>query len=342
MNYSVTPFGEIWSGGIFNVPSALIDKYIKLASEYQLKALLIILSCNGKSSVSQIAKTLGITSSDAEELMEFWIAEGVVCSDEQPSVMTAEPSKSVTQAPKPETKEKKTKIELTAPVLEPKDVVTAAEESREIAELLDAAQEVLGRTINHRESEAIVNMVNFYGLKSELVLMILSYCRSIKEHDKSRTIGTAFILKTAQNWMEEGIETVAQADEKLKSVEKSDRLWKEISAMAGIMHKKPTVNQREMVLGWSRDFSMDMISLAVDRMRENTDSPKLSYADKILKSWKKKGIATPADVAAEDEAYLREREAKKSKIRDDKVGGTPSFDLEEIKKNAQNNTDIKF
>ena len=48
MDYSIAPFGEIWSGGVFNVPYALADKYIKLASEYQLKALLIILSYYGK------------------------------------------------------------------------------------------------------------------------------------------------------------------------------------------------------------------------------------------------------------------------------------------------------
>ena len=56
MDYSIAPFGEIWSGGVFNVPYALADKYIKLASEYQLKALLIILSSNGKNSSAQIAK----------------------------------------------------------------------------------------------------------------------------------------------------------------------------------------------------------------------------------------------------------------------------------------------
>ncbi|MDE6506786.1 MAG: DnaD domain protein [Eubacterium sp.] len=144
-----------------------------------------------------------------------------------------------------------------------------------------------------------------------------------------------------RNWMEEGIETVAQAEDKLKSVEKSDRIWHEIIALAGIMHKNPTVKQREMVLKWQQDFSMDMISIAIDQMKENTDSPKLSYVDTILKSWKKKGISTPADVAAENEQFAKSKAAKKSDA-DDKIGGTPSYNLEEIKKNALNNTDIKF
>ncbi|MDE5913962.1 MAG: hypothetical protein K2G57_00660, partial [Campylobacter jejuni] len=68
MDYSIVPIGGIWVNGAFNVPLAVVDKYIRLASEYQLKALLIILSTNGKSSSAEIAKKLGITSSDAEEI----------------------------------------------------------------------------------------------------------------------------------------------------------------------------------------------------------------------------------------------------------------------------------
>lgn len=81
MDYSIVPIGGIWVNGAFNVPLAVVDKYIRLASEYQLKALLIILSTNGKSSSAEIAKKLGITSSDAEEIMEFWLEEGAVAAD---------------------------------------------------------------------------------------------------------------------------------------------------------------------------------------------------------------------------------------------------------------------
>lgn len=342
MDYAIAPFGEIWSGGVFNVPAALSDKYIKLASEYQLKALLLVLSSNGKNSSEQIAKKLGLTSADVQELMEFWIAEGVVSADGKATEQPAYAPKPEPEAPVTEKKEVK-KVSLTAPTLQPKDIVAAARENPEIGELLNEAQVVLGRTISHSESEMIVNMVNFYGMRSEIVLMILEYCRSLKEKDKSRNIGTAYILKIAQNWMEEGIDTIADAEEKLQSLEKSDRVWHEISAMAGIMHKKPTVKQREMVLGWSNDFSMDMIAIAIDRMKENTDSPKLSYVDKILKSWKEKGISTPAQVAEESEQFAKSKEktAGGSK-KTGEISRKPTYDIEKIKRDARNNTDIKY
>ena len=341
MDYGIAPFGEVWSGGVFNVPAALADKYIKLASEYQLKALLLILSNNGKNSSEQIAKKLGLTSADVQELMEFWIAEGVVSADGKVAEQPVYAPKAEPETPSVKKKETK-KVLLTAPTLQPKDIVAAARENPEIGELLNEAQVVLGRTISHSESEMIVNMVNFYGMRSEIVLMILEYCRSLKEKDKSRNIGSAYILKIAQNWMEEGVDTIADAEEKLKALEKSDRVWHEISAMAGIMHKKPTVKQREMVLGWSNDFSMDMISIAIDRMKENTDSPKLSYVDKILKSWKEKGISTPADVAEESEQFAKSREKSAgSGKKTGEISRKPTYDLEKIKRDAMNNLTIK-
>ena len=50
------PIGNAWQDGAFCVPQRIATRYIKLASEYQLKALMIILSKNGKASSKEIAK----------------------------------------------------------------------------------------------------------------------------------------------------------------------------------------------------------------------------------------------------------------------------------------------
>lgn len=372
MEYNVIPFGNIWQGGIFNVPTALVDKYIKLASEYQIKAILIILSNNGVSSAEFIAKKLGITVRDTEEIMEFWVAEGILSVNGNASANNnattavstpvSEPIKqqisaskssenlakqretevfkketSLAEKPKKETKT----VRMSPPTLAPKDIVRAANENPEIAELLNEAQFVLGRTISHAENEMIVNLVNFYGLKTELILMILDYCRREKEKNKDKRIGTAYIIKIAENWMDEGIDSVSLAEEKLKSIEKSDKAWKEITELAGIHHKSPTIKQREMVTRWCNDFDLDMIAIAIDKMKENTESPKLSYVDSILKSWKKKGIKTPSDVAKESEDFSKNRE-KKVNNNQVKISRKPTYDLEQIKRDAMNNTEIKF
>lgn len=336
MDYRILPFGTIWNDGIFNVPTSLVDKYLKMASEYQLKALLYILRNGGQASSANIAKALGQTAGDIDDLLEFWLEEGIVVAD------GSEVSIPSTPAPQPqavpvkteEVADKKSKESLSAPRLSPKDVVTILREDEKLRFLLTEAQTVLGRTISHAEQEMLINMVNYYGLKVEIVLMILEFYRAEKQRGKS--IGISYVNAMAKNWADEGIDTIADAEEKLKSIERSDRLWNEIVAITGIRHKRPTVKQREMVEEWFKDFDITMITLASDIMKENIPEPKLAYMNTILKKWKKSDIKSPADVK-QQQAEFEKQKAEKA---DDKLKSKPSYDLDKIMRDAMNNTDI--
>lgn len=352
MEYNLATAGTFWGAGIFNIPKSLVDNYIKLASELQLKALLIILSKNGRAVKADIAEMLGITEKDTENIMQFWINEGVIetnetgCAVKEATVSspTADtlPKSSVLPSVKETEKPKKQKITIAAPVLSPKDIVQAISENNEIAELMNEAQITLGRSISHAEEEMLVNLVNFYGMSAEIILMILGYCRS--KNDSGKKTSTAYILKIAENWIEEGIDTIAAAEEKLLAIEQSDKLWYEIIQLAGIRHKKPSQKQRDMILQWSRDFSFEMIALAIDEMKEYSASPSLPYVNKILTNWKKAGISTPADAAKANEEFekAKENSTKQKTVKTGEITRKPTYDLEQIKKDARNNTEIKY
>lgn len=327
MDYRVAPFGSVWSSGIFNVPNDLVDKYLKIASEYQLKALLFILRNGGQSSSAQIAKALGQTVGDIDDLLELWIEEGVLSADGQAPVIPQQQTEQKSEI-------KVVKETLSAPRLTPKDVVSAIRDSEDIAFLLNEAQVILGRTISHAEQEMLINMVNYYGLKVEVIMMILEFYRSEKE--KGKSIGIAYVNAMAKNWADEGINSIADAEEKLQDIAKSDRLWNEIVAITGIRHRRPTVKQRDMVNAWFADFDITMITLAADIMKENIAEPKLSYMNTILKKWKKKDISTPAQVQAEQEEFAKSKAEKSS----DKLQSKPTYDLDEYKKFAMDNTEI--
>ena len=328
MNYQILPMGNAWKNGMFSVPCLIAENYIKLASEYQLKALLLILANNGQSSSKEIAKTLGCTESDVDDFLEFWIDEGVLVSD----ASAAEPEfKKEAPAPKPAEKKKAAKKSVEAmpvPSLTPPEIAAALRENPELAELLQNAQEVLGRTISHAEQELLINMVQYYGLPSEVVLTILQYYKT--EKGRGRAIGTAYLGAMAKNWSEEGITTLDAADEKLRELENSDKLWKEVLATASISFRNPTVNQREMIKNWNDGFSFDMIAYACELMKENAVKPTLKYVDKILLNWQKQGIKTLDAAKADNEAH----QAKNEKAKSGKLQGTPSFDISEIEKKA--------
>lgn len=348
MEYNLATSGALWAGGIFNIPKSIVDNYIKLASEYQLKALLIILSGNGRASAENIAEILGMTAKDAENIMQFWINEGVVTTNSAQTTTAAKVNASIApqtivSAAEPEKPTpKKEKLSISAPVLSPKEIVAAIEENDEIAELMNEAQTALGRSISHAEQEMLVNLVNFYGMKSEIILMILGYCRA--ENERGKRITTRYIIKIAENWIDEGIDTISAAEEKLCAIEQSDRLWNEILSLLGMRRRNPSQKQRDMVLEWNRDFSFDMIALAIETALKNEAAKPLSYTDRILKNWKKEELKTPDDVNRAEERFQKSKDtgAKPKNAKTGEISRKPSYDLEQIKKDAMSNTDIKY
>ena len=327
MNYQFVPTGKTMENGMFFVPSLIADNYIKLASEYQLKALLLILSKGGLASGKEIAKTLGCTESDAEDFLEFWVDEGILSCDS--NLVIPEQKKEPVQKKKPETKEKKSRLEtLPVPTLTSKDVTAALRDNPELESLLQSAQEIFGRPLSHIQNEMIINMVQYYGLPGEVVLTILQYYKS--EKDKGRAVGNAYIGAMAKNWSEEGITTLDAAEEKLRELENSDKLWREILLSASISFRNPTVNQREMIKRWTGDFSFDMIAYACDLMKENAEKPTLKYVDSILRNWQKAKITTLEQAKADNE----NRQNKNEKAKSGKLQVKPSFDISEIEKKA--------
>lgn len=329
MDYRIMPFGKVWNNGIFNVPNDLVDKYLKMASEYQLKALLFILRNGGHSGSAAIAKALGQTASDIDDLLEFWVEEGIISVDGQTA-----PQQETEEKPEKPYKPEPAREALSAPRLTPKDIVAFMRDDESIRFLLLQAEQVLGRGISHAEQEMLVNMMNYYGLKAEVILMILEFYRSEKERGKA--IGISYVNTMAKNWSEEGIESIADAEQKLQDIARSDRLWNEVVAITGIRHRRPTAKQREMVDGWFKSFDITMINLASDIMKENISEPSLAYINKILKQWSKKNITSPSQVQAEQEAFNKSKENKKS----DRLKSKPSYDLEKIKRDAMDNTEI--
>ena len=260
MEYKALPFSSVWENGIFNLPIKVVDEYLKLASEYQLKALLYIFRNNGQAETAEIAKALGQTIADTDNLLEFWVEEGIISKNGEIVESTKIP-----QATAPAEKNVVVvKETISAPNLSPKDIVSILRDSEKLKNLVNEAQKVLGRTISLAEQAIIINMVNYYELKPEVVLMILEYYKNEKQ--KGMSISFSYINAMAKNWSDEGIASISEAEEKLHEIERGNRIWNEIIAITGIRHRKPTVKQREMVLSWFNDFDITMITLASDIM----------------------------------------------------------------------------
>lgn len=355
MNYRIDPAGAVWRDGMFFVPAALAEKYIRLASEYQIKALLFILGRNGAVSAAELAKKLGITEADAENIMEFWAAEGVVLElddDEKPQQRAARfaPEKPAQPAAdKADTKEpsgqpvgsrgvKPARLSVKAPSLSPREIVEISAQKPHIEQLLNEAQRVYGRTISHSEQEMIVNLSEFYGMPSEVLLLLLAYCDRLRKQGKSVSAG--YFYKTAQSWAEEGIDTYSLADRRIFELEQADIFWKELKQAGGFTRVSPTEKQTAMICAWRREHSDEMILRAAEIMSENIEKPDFRYMDKILSNWKNAGVTTPQEAKRESESFEKKKNQKKAPA--GSISRKPTYDLEKIKDRAKNNTDIKY
>lgn len=302
-----------------------------MASEYQLKALMIVLANNGNATPTDVAKLLGCTESDASDFLDFWVAEGLLSCD---GAVAEAPQQAVSTPP---AEEKKPVLQtIPVPTLSPGDVVTMCREDKMLADTLRNAEEVLGKTLSHAQMETIINMVTYYGLPGDVVLTILQYY--VNEKRRGKAMGAAYIMKMAKSWSEEGITTLSAADEKLRELEFSDKLWSEIIALAGINYRNPTSKQRDMIKSWRDDFSMEMIGLACDAMNENATKPSLKYVDGVLKRWKKQGIATPTQVEEQNAKHKTARQSTQNSHTDIDT----TYDLDEIERRAMfdDNNDI--
>jgi DnaD/phage-associated family protein len=174
-------------------------------------------------------------------------------------------------------------------------------------------------------------------MKPEIILMILTFAKAEKE--KGSSISPNYIYKIAENWLEEGIETVALAEQKLRAVEGSNKLWREISEKCSLK-KTLTPKQAARVCEWQADFSNSVILMAADSMMENADKPNFSYLDTILINWKKQGIKTEGDVERDKEQFRRQKKERENKAAQGKISRKPTYDLDKIKKDILNNTEI--
>lgn len=342
MDYALSTARSLWNNTVA-VPKLILDQHLKFASARQLKALLYMLASQNETvSSEELAGFLCCGEEELEDIMEYWFASGVVCRDNtgQPAKEQDKPRppknlRLKLEAPAlPAEPAKVTKV-LDVPRLTPKDIVNRGNEEPRIAGLLAEAQCVLCRTISHGDQEMLVNMVDYYGLKPEVILMILAYAKGVGKAN------TRYILKMAKNWGDEGIDSVEQAEHKLEEIARCDERWKIICAIAELPVKTPTSKQREYTDCWMGKwgFSSQLISRAFEIAQDNEIKKAFPYVNKILQNWFDSGIKTLLDLEKSEQngkTQQKSRASGKGRITSD-----ASYNIKQIEEESFAET-LKF
>lgn len=318
MNYSLN-IGE-WNS-VFAVPSAVVDKYIKLAGADALKLLLYLLRHGGEEFGEERLRTeLGFTElGQLEDAALFWIRRGIIrYSNEekgtlvpnivQPPVRKPEEVPIGTVPAKTEEYVQQTLDDAPAK-LHSERIVPAAVDSREIAAringspeikaLFSEAERIYGRPLRQRDNQVLIALADHYGLPTGVSLMLLKYCVKVEKTTPN------YIQTVAADWVKDGIDSVEKADARISSLERRDSTEANIRA-ALEMTTGFTPKQREYLNIWLNEwrFSEEMIILACTKTVDQLGKWTVSYTNKILKNWRLDGVSTPEAANAPKQAAV--------------------------------------
>ncbi len=321
-------------GSVFAVPSCVVDKGLKLASEAQLKVLLFILRHSGDTLTDElVAEALALHSDDVRDAIEYWSGKGMLVSARSIVTMPGSLSEAVSgeapvSDPQPEAVKSSDKPRpISRPTKpEPGHVAKRLKTDKNLVLLMDEAQRILGKVLSNSDTATLLMLHETDGLPIEVLLMLLEHCAQI---DKANM---RYIERVGIQWGSEGITTIELAEEKIKQYSEATSAWGKICAVFGIhLSGTPTKKQLEYAGQWVNEwkFSEEMLRLAYERCVDAKGEVNLSYINGILKRWNEQGLKRSEDVLKADSFP-----AKKGKNPPKSAGNEASYNIDEYENNS--------
>lgn len=311
-------------GGVFAVPDSAAD-CLKLASGKSLKVLLYMLK-NKLSDVELSAfAEIGVSEEDAEDALSYWRQVGVIFTgDPAPETLAAKPAeKSAAKAVPAEKPAARRANERSLKMLSPEEIADRVKASEDIKFLFDSAEVSFGKMLNYTEQRTVIWLHDYYGITSDLLLMIMELSRQIGK----ASIG--FVEKIAESWHDNGIATHEQASREIQRLKNYYSAEGQVTSRLGL-NRTLTPTEKKFVGEWSdKGVSIELILLAYEKTVDSIGKVKFSYMNKILTSWQESGITTPAEAKSA------------AKQRADTAGGGSgehSYNLDLLVAHAMNNT----
>ena len=336
MSYSID-LGQ-WNS-IFAVPSAVVDKHIKLASEAQLKVLLYILRHSGETvDAETMERSLGISADEIRNAVDFWTERGLV--KDSGTVLSPAEGVSATSDVKDAPAESEAKAE------EPKKrtalsravrpdsafVSRLLAEDKSLVGLLEEAQSVMGKPLSSGDTATLVMLYDSFGLPCDVIAMLLNYTSSIGSANM-RTVERIGI-----NWADNGVLTTEAAEHEIERMTASRNAWGRVAQLIGLHNAgNPTNAQMTNADRWLNiwGFNDDMIVEAYERTVNKKGEFNMSYMNGILKKWYEKRIFS-LETLKEEETAETAKKAKKSTSSKGSVFSADgaSFDISDYEKQS--------
>lgn len=329
-------------GSVFAVPAKVADEKLKLSSAYQLKVLLYVLGHSRDSfSNEQIGQALGMHEDDVKDALTYWVQEGILAfsedeftpsnSEERNKNSEKEKNNIVTEtvtAQKETTERSVPKKTIMPRAQKPNhsQIAQLVANDKTLVDLLNEVQMVLGKTLSNTDTATIVYLYDTCGLSAAVIMMLVEYCITINKPNL-RTIE-----RIGVQWADEGIETVLDAEQKIKEIRQSNADFSRVASVFGIhIAGTPSAKQLSYAGKWVSQwhFSDEMLREAYERCLDAKGEMKFSYIDGILKRWYNEGVKNISDIENTPKSKPSAN-ANKSQPKASRLEQKPSYDIDEL------------
>ena len=298
-------------GSGFFLPTEVADKHIKLAGAMQLKVLLFAYRHIAEPLKPEtMALALNISVNDVEDALGFWCELGYFIS-EQSTPVIIEPKRTIRKAAIKPSRE---------------EIVELSLQDDKIRFILNEAQAKFGRLLRQNETSTLVWLYADEGMSPAVLLMAIDYCVS----QEKTSIG--YIEKLCIDWLNNGVDTIAAAEERITLLESMKNAWHKVSSAFGLAKRAPSSKEEKLSYKWVYEygFSRAMLKEAYNKTVDNLGEYNSKYIEKILESWHKEGIKTLEELESFD--INKEKNTQKSKQKNDYA----AYDKSEFKKKLEN------
>ena len=282
--------GNRFSGNTI-VSNCFIDEYMAEANGAQLKIYLYLMRCieaDEPVTVPLLADRFNYTETDIIRSLLYWARKGIVSLefDEDRNVseiVLNDPSEAeeteVVLPKKPAASSDKKR----RPSYSPSELDSFGSRN-EVKQLIFATEQYLSRTLSPSDMKTMLFIYDELGFSTDLLEFLIEYCVG-----KGKTT-TRYIEQTAIGWAEDGVKTVQDAKEHVRSFGTNDYFT--VLKAFGITDRKPVEFEIEYVDKWLNEYGyeMDIILEAAARTIKAIAKPSFPYTDKILKSWFEDGV----------------------------------------------------
>lgn len=305
-------------GRMFMMPASVVDEYLKISTGEQIKVLMCIY-CLGCDTVKteDIAAMSGVPEQTVREAvihfskLGVFTASGITGAQESakpapvsPVQAENKPHDDLRLIGQPEAirgtardTSRDSRVRYT-----PKEIAAKIESDGELGALMQEMEKIMGRQLTHSNVGDVLEMYEHLELDPASIQMISEYCKSL---DKCKT---AYILRVAQEWYDEGVCDFEQIERKIINLGQYNSLEAKIKRLIGLQGTA-TKKQRTYMHSWQdMGFGFEMIKLAYEETVDNTGKLSFPYMDRILHDWHQKGINTPDALVRDKEKFKKDKQ----------------------------------